>query len=128
MKKILLLIVMVFAFVVNASAQSWLKRLGERAVDRAKYKVERKAEDAVDRAIDGVEDEATDAVKGKKGKDKKAKNDDADEDEGYVQESMDAAPVKQKKVAKGEEVKSDFVPGSVVIFEDNLQGGFDGQH
>ncbi len=124
MKKLSIIAVLIalFAFPANVDAQSFLKKLADRATDRAKYKVERKVEDAVDNAVDDAEDAAVDAAKGKKGKDKKAKNEEADEDEGYTQESMDEVPVKKQKVAKGEEVKSDFVPGTVVIFEDNLQG------
>ena len=121
MKKLSIIAVLIalFAFPANVDAQSFLKKLADRATDRAKYKVERKVEDAVDNAVDSAEDEATDAVKGKKDKNKKAKNEEADEDED-AQETQPAA--KKTKAAKGEELKSDFVPGTVVIFEDNLQG------
>jgi len=119
MKRLILLLVVAFAIVVNTDAQGWLNRLK----DKAKSKIENKIDDAVDKAmdkgIDKAEDEATDAVKGKKGKNKKSKNEDTDDDED-VQETQPAA--KKTKAAKGEELKSDFVPGTVVIFEDNLQG------
>lgn len=118
MKKLLLMLVVLFAFVANVDAQNWLNR----AKDRLKYKVESRVDNAIDRAmdkgLDKTQEEATDAVKGKKGKDKKAKNNDAEDED--VQETQPAA--KKTKAAKGEELKSDFVPGTVVIFEDNLQG------
>ena len=122
MKKLTVIFAMfmlLFACPTNVDAQGLLKRLGDRAKWKAESKVENAIDKAVDKAVDNAEDEATDAVKNKKDKNKKAKNEEADEDED-VQETQPAA--KKTKAAKGEELKSDFVPGTVVIFEDNLQG------
>jgi len=119
MKRLILLLVVAFAMVVNTDAQGWLNRLKDKAKSKIENKIDDAVDNAMDKGIDKAEDEATDAVKGKKGKNKKSKNEDTDEDED-VQETQPAA--KKTKAAKGEELKSDFVPGTVVIFEDNLQG------
>ncbi len=107
MKKLSIIAVLIalFAFPANVDAQSFLKKLADRATDRAKYKVERKVEDAVDNAVDSAEDEATDAVKGKKGKNKKSKNEETDDVE-------EANPVTA--------TSSDFKRGSVIMFQDDV--------
>ena len=94
MKRIVLMIVAIVAFAATADAQGFLKKLKQKAIDAVESSVERKVDNEVSR-----EEETEDAP--------------AAEPE---------TPVKKKKSAQGEEVKSDFVPGSVVIFEDNLQG------
>ena len=105
MKRLILLLVVAFAMVVNTDAQGWLNRLK----DKAKSKIENKIDDAVDKAmdkgIDKAEDEATDAVKGKKGKNKKSKNEDTDDVE-------EADPVTA--------TSSDFKRGSVIMFQDDV--------
>ena len=98
MKKLFVTLIVMLAFATNADAQGILGRLKDRAVNAAKNAVERKVENQVDRATDNAVDDA---------------------DEG---DNEEATPAKKEKSAKGEEVKSDFVPGTVVIFEDNLQG------
>ena len=103
---------MAVAFAVSADAQGFLKRLKDRAVNAAESAVTMKAERKVS---DEVNDAMDDALDGKKSK--KSKKNDADDEE-----ADDEAPAAKKKTARGEEVKSDFVPGTVVIFEDNLQG------
>ena len=70
-------------------------------------KIYEETNDAMDDALDGK-------------KSKKSKKSSSDDEEEAVAE--DEAPAAKKKTAQGEEVKSDFVPGTVVIFEDNLQG------
>lgn len=94
----------------DVNAQGILGSLKDRAVNKVKEKIEKKVEDTVSDAAD----EAMGNKKGKKAKSGKAN--DADYDDA------DATSTRQTKTAKGEEVKSDFVPGTVVIFEDNLQG------
>jgi len=112
MKRIVLMLLMAVAFAVSADAQGFLKRLKDRAVNAAESAVTMKAERKVS---DEVNDAMDDALDGKKSK--KSKKNDADDEE-----ADDEAPAAKKKTARGEEVKSDFVPGTVVIFEDNLQG------
>ena len=120
MKRIVLMLMMVVAFAAAADAQGFLNRLKDRALNSAENavsdKVDSKVREETDKAMD-------DALNGKKNKKKKKaeEEDEADEEETAVAED-EAPAAKQKKSAKGEEVKSDFVPGTIVIFEDNLQG------
>ena len=104
---------LLFAMSTGVSAQGWLGKLKDKAVDAAKKTVEDNVERKTEKAVD---DAMNPGKSSKKGKSTKA--DDAD----YENEDADEAPAKQKKQANGEEVKSDFVPGTAVIFEDNLQG------
>ena len=116
MTKILTMVAMMLFVVTSANAQGFLKRLKERAINAAENAVERKVENKVERETDDAMDDVLDGKKSDKSS-KKSRNDDVD-----LEDVDEVAPAKQKKQAKGEEVKSDFVPGSVVIFEDNLQG------
>ena len=109
-KKLIAIIALAILWSVGANAQGFLKGLGQRAVDRSKEKIENKVDRTVDKAADRVLD-------GKRTKN----NAEADEEEA----DDDAVATKKapaKKTAQGEAVKSDFVPGTVVIFEDNLKG------
>ena len=108
---------MVVAFAATADAQGFLKRLKERAINAAENAVSNKVDDKVRRETDDAMDDVLD------NKSKKSKSNDADyEDAEVTEQGDDAAPVAKKKTAQGKEIKSDFVPGTVVIFEDNLQG------
>jgi len=113
MKKLILMLIVAFACAGTADAQGWLKKLGKVAEDAAKRTVERKVEQKTEQAVD-------DAVEGKMSskKDKKSKDsDDADyEDAEVTEQSGDDTPVDAKNQ------KSDFVRGSVVMFEDDLAG------
>ena len=116
MKRIVLMLMMAVAFAVTADAQGFLKRLKERAINAAENAVSNKVDDKVRRETDDAMDDVLDSKK-------KSKSNDADyEDAEVTEQGDDEAPAAKKKTAQGEEVKSDFVPGSVVIFEDNLQG------
>ena len=116
MKRIVLMLMMVVAFAATADAQGFLKRLKDRALNSAENAISNKVDSKI---YDETNDAMDDVLDGKKSKKSKS-NDDADEEEAVAEDAAPAA--KQKKSAKGEEVKSDFVPGTVVIFEDNLQG------
>ena len=116
MKRIVLMLMMVVAFTAAADAQGFLKRLKDRALNSAENAISNKVDSKI---YDETNDAMDDVLDGKKSKKSKS-NDDADEEEAVAEDAAPAA--KQKKSAKGEEVKSDFVPGTVVIFEDNLQG------
>ncbi len=111
MKKLVLMFVAMVAFAVTADAQGFLKRLKDRAVNAAENAVSNKVDSKVNEKTNKAMDDVLDGNKSSK-KSKNSKSDDAD----------DEPSAKQKKSAKGEENKSDFVPGNVVIFEDNLQG------
>ena len=102
-----MMLMMAIAFAVNVNAQGFLNRLKDRAVRAAENAVERKVENKVEReteeALDGVLD-------GKKSDKKSVKNNDADD-----KEAVDDTPD-----ATSQNVKSDFVRGSVILFEDDF--------
>jgi outer membrane protein OmpA-like peptidoglycan-associated protein len=106
MKKLVLLLIALIAFVANSDAQGFLKKLGQRAVERAKARIEYKVDRTVTEAVDGTIDMKT-----------PSESKDAADDENAEEDTS-----KKQTTAKGEEAKNDFVPGTVVIFEDNLQG------
>ena len=118
MKKILLLIA-IFAFIcAQASGQGFLNRLKDKAKETAERNIERKVEKGVDDALDGNlgkdkkdKDKKDKDKKDKEKKSKKSKNEDAD-DEEEAEDTYDP---------QAGAAKSDFVRGSVVMFEDNMQ-------
>ena len=118
MKKILLLIA-IFAFIcAQASGQGFLNRLKDKAKETAERNIERKVEKGVDDALDGNlgkdkkdKDKKDKDKKDKDKKSKKSKNEDAD-DEEEAEDTYDP---------QAGAAKSDFVRGSVVMFEDNMQ-------
>lgn len=89
-----------------ASGQNILKRLG----DRAKEAVEQNLGDKVEKGVNDLLDGKTKKDK----KDKKQKAEDAD----YKDVEAEEGPQDTDAVYE----QSDFVPGTVVFFEDNLQG------
>ena len=110
------MLMMVVAFAAAADAQGFLNRLKDRALNSAENavsdKVDSKVREETDKAMD-------DALNGKKNKNKKKKKaeeeDEADEEEAAAAE--DEAP---DAVAQNQ--KSDFVRGSVILFEDDFAG------
>ena len=113
MKRLVMMLLMAIAFAVNVNAQGFLNRLKDRAVKAAENAVERKVESKVERTTDDAMDEVLDGKKSSK-KSKSSKSNDADDDED------EAAVDDYKNDTKN--VKSDFVRGSVVMFEDDLAG------
>ena len=112
MKRLVMLLLMAIAFAVNVNAQVFLNRLKDRAVKAAENAVERKVESKVERTTDDAMDEVLDGKKSSK-KSKSSRNNDADdEDEAAVDDYKNDT----------QNVKSDFVRGSVVMFEDDLAG------
>ena len=107
-KRILMTIAMIFALSMSVSAQGWLGRLKDKAVDAAKNAVERN----VERKADKEADEASDAVLNKK----KGSNDEIEYEDAEVSDQGDDTPVDAKNQ------KSDFVRGSVILFEDDFAG------
>ena len=107
-KRILMTIAMIFALSMSVSAQGWLGRLKDKAVDAAKNAVERN----VERKADKEADEASDAVLNKK----KGSNDEIEYKDAEVADQGDDTPVDAKNQ------KSDFVRGSVILFEDDFAG------
>ena len=107
-KRLILMLVVAFACACTADAQGWLGRLKDKAVDAAKRTVERKVEQKTESAVDDAMEGKTSSKKGKKSKD----SDDADyEDSEVGDEEPDAVAGANK---------SDFVRGSVILFEDDF--------
>jgi outer membrane protein OmpA-like peptidoglycan-associated protein len=109
MKKLLMLLIVAFAISENADAQGFLKRLKDRAVDAAKSAVENKVANKVSRETDKAMDDVLDG--------KKSKNNEESNDADYEDADVEEGP--QDTEAQYEQ--SDFVPGAVAFFEDNLQ-------
>ena len=113
MKKLLLMLIVAFACAGEADAQGWLKKLGKGAEDAAKrtveYNVDRKTTQAVDDAMNPDLDRDDDSAS----KSRKSKNTDADYEDEAEEGPQDTEAVYEQ---------SDFVPGTAVFFEDNLQG------
>lgn len=135
MKRVLFILVTLLFVAGTTDVQAqWLKKLGQKAIDRAedraKKKVERKVDDAVDKTVDNAFEGAEDAVKGEgKDKDKESKTADAtekDEKKEKAQDDESAAEITSKasasKTADISWNKFDFIAGDEVIFEDNLIG------
>lgn len=91
---------MLTAFSSEAQAQGFLNRLKDNAVAKVKAKVEAKVDNAVENAVDGVFN----------GKKKKA----------TAEEEVPVAQEEEETAVETSNQKSDFVPGSVVIFEDDF--------
>ena len=105
MKRIVLMFVMVVAFVTTVDAQGFLKRLKDSALNAAESAVTNKVDNKVRSETDNAMDDVLDG--------KKSKSDDADVEE--VAEAQDDMP---DAVAQNQ--KSDFVRGSVILFEDDF--------
>ena len=117
-KRFFLMLVVMMAFTMSADAQGWLGRIRDRAVNAAENAVTRKVENKVERETDDAMDAVLDGKTSDKSskKSKKSKSDDADdyEDAEVTEQSGDDTPV----VAQNQ--KSDFVRGSVILFEDDF--------
>lgn len=112
MKKLFLMLLMVIACAVDANAQGgFLGRLKDRAKNAAENAVTMKAERKVDAEVSNAMDDVLDGKKSSKSK--KSKNNDEDEAEEAEEEPQEE---------EATYVQSDFVPGAVAFFEDNLQG------
>ena len=104
MKKLLLLLLAMVAFSATADAQGFLKKLKDKALEKAKDKIENKVERTVDKEMDAV----LDGKKSEKTSKAKKQAEDAAEE---VDDTPDAV---------GQNQKSDFVRGSVILFQDDF--------
>ena len=107
MKRIVLMLLMVVAFAATADAQGFLKRLKDSALNAAENAVTNKVDDKVRRETDDAMDDVLDGKKSNKSKSSNA------DDEAVAE---DDTPVDAKNQ------KSDFVRGSVILFEDDFAG------
>ena len=121
--KIFVVLAMMLCIGGGVQAQNILRNLGERAAERAKNRVEQKTEEKVDNTVDNAVDNALGSIFGRKKKseqktEEQAQQEDAEEIETQAADTK--TTTQPKKKAQAEEVKSDFVPGTVVIFEDDF--------
>ena len=107
MKKILLLMTMIALASAPVSAQNLLERLANRAKNAAEQNIGNKVEQGVNDILDGKVGKGKNKDKDK-GKDKDKKN---------AADTAATAPG-----AQAQNVKSDFVRGSVILFEDDFAG------
>lgn len=105
MKKIVLLMTLIALASAPVSAQSLLERLANRAKNAAEQNIGNKVEQGVNDVLDGK-------VGKKKNKDKNKK------EEAAAAET--AAATETAPGAQAQNVKSDFVRGSVILFEDDF--------
>ena len=109
MKKLILMLIVAFACAGTADAQGWLKKLGKVAEDAAKRTVEnnvdRKTTEAVDDAMNPDDSSSEENTSRSKKTD-------------YDWDDEDAEEGPQDTEAQYEQ--SDFVPGAVAFFEDDL--------
>lgn len=115
--KKLFITILVLVFTASmAGAQGWLGKLKDKAEDAAKRTVEKNVEDKTEKAVDDAINGRSGEKNDKSSKNKKSsKNDSDDQDDENGNNGG-----KKSKQAKGESVKSDFVAGTIVIFEDDF--------
>ncbi|MEA4916032.1 OmpA family protein [Proteiniphilum sp.] len=124
MKKLLLFISLILLAVTQANAQSWLDKVGKKVENSAKRTIERKAEQKTEQAVGKAVDKATDkdTYKGSE-KDKNTETDEETETEAEQAGTGKSTGDKQGGDTKSVTMaymKSDFVPGDEIFFEDNL--------
>ena len=108
MKRIDLMLMLVVAFAATADAQGFLKRLKDRALNSAENAISNKLDSKI---YEETNDAMDDALDGKKSK--KSKKSSSDDEEEAVAEDNTPDAVAQNQ-------KSDFVRGSVILFEDDF--------
>ena len=107
-RKLILLLIVAFTCSMNADAQGWLKKLGKVAEDAAKRTVESNVDRKTSQAVDDAMNPDADRKSSKKSS---SSDGDASYDEEEVEPQEENATYEQ----------TDFVPGAVAFFEDNLQ-------
>ena len=106
-KKLLAMAVcLLLACVTEVSAQGIFRRIGQRVKNRVEMEVNHQVDRTVDNAVQGVTDAATDAVMGT--------------DDPETEATPEATTADPGVTTTAGAVKSDFVRGSVIMFEDNM--------
>ena len=109
MKKLILMLIVAFACAGTADAQGWLKKLGKVAEDAAKRTVENNVDRKTTEAVDDAMNPDDSSSEEQKSRSKKT---------DYDWDDEDAEEGPQDTEAQYEQ--SDFVPGAVAFFEDDL--------
>lgn len=107
-KKFSIIVVCLVLVATGISAQGIFKRIGQRVKYRVESEVERTVDNAVDGAVEGVTDAATDAVTGN--------------DEEPAPEADPATTTDPGVTNTTGAVKSDFVRGGTIMFQDDFAG------
>lgn len=107
MRKYILSAAVLLAFMASSEvqAQGFLGKLKDKVKEKVTERIDQKIDQVINGAVNGVDEAATEAVTGKKKNGKAAKAEAADNYENNV-----------------ESAKSDFVRGSVVVFQDDMKG------
>ncbi len=108
MKRIVLMLMLVVAFAATADAQGFLKRLKDRALNSAENAISNKVDSKIYEETNEAMDDALDGKKSKKSK----KSSSDDEEEAVAEDNTPDAVAQNQK--------SDFVRGSVILFEDDF--------
>ena len=109
MKKLILMLIVAFACAGTADAQGWLKKLGKVAEDAAKRTVENNVDRKTTKAVDDAMNPDDSSSEENTSRSKKT---------DYDWDDEDAEEGPQDTEAQYEQ--SDFVPGAVAFFEDDL--------
>ena len=125
MRRILMMLMMAIVCATSADAQGLLGKLKNKAAEAAKRTLERKVEDKAEREVGKAADAVLDG-KRSKGEEitdsnsrlmKGNKGESGDDGEEEAEEGEDDGAD-----AVAQNVKSDFVRGSAILFEDNMDG------
>lgn len=135
MKHLFVTMLLCGILIVPAFSQIDTERLRDRARQRTERNVERRVERRIDKQVDKTLDNIEDAIDGKgtsdDGKSPAAKPDSRSGKETETQTSKESDPTPApQQAAKAPELvwsQFDFVPGDVIIFEDNLEGERNGE-
>ena len=123
MKQILMIVLLLFVVgsTTEVYSQGWLKKLGEKAIDRAEDRAKKKVEDKVNKTVDKTVDDAFGTVEGTVTGQNNASSD-QQTTQAAATETAQATAAPAGQSLEMTYAKSDFVPGDVVIFEDNFVG------
>lgn len=114
-KRLMIALILIFAVGTVANAQGFLGKLKDKAANKVKERVEDKVVDKVGKETDDAMDTVLGNKKKDKDKDKKSKDKKSNKNNDEDAEEVDTTPD-----AVGQNVKSDFVRGSVILFEDDF--------
>lgn len=126
-KSLWFILIWIFVLSVSLKAQVNPERVLKRSKDRADRQVERRVERRIDKAVDKALDAAEDAIDGKN---EAAETTTAVQSSLPSSETVGAETARQTKAVEQPELvwsQFDFVPGDIIIFEDNLQGERNGE-
>lgn len=122
MKRILLIFALL-AFTGVSFGQISLKKLDKKVKKEVEKRVDKNIDKGIDKTLDKAEEEAGKAVTGQN--EEKAAESESDEVKNNTPQSAEGNPDVQKGVVEWN--KYDFVPGDIIIFEDDLSSEKNGE-